>query len=131
MPSKAMHFCNHHGCPELTATRYCDKHTAEHEQNRVVQRAQYQKTRPSAASQGYDADWTRARRMKLSRSPLCEMCQKEGRIVPAVIVHHRKELLDGGARLDPENLVSVCAAHHEQIHGPNRWKKREDRSDTD
>jgi 5-methylcytosine-specific restriction protein A len=69
--------------------------------------------------------------MYLSANPLCQLCQQQGTIRPATVVHHIRELSQGGARLDPSNLMAVCADHHEQIHGGNRWKKREKQPNED
>jgi 5-methylcytosine-specific restriction protein A len=84
----------------------------------------YNKQRGSAASQGYDGAWVKTRNAYIRKHCLCEMCEAEGKIVPAVLVHHKMELKDNGARLDPENLVSLCNQCHEKIHGPKRWERK-------
>lgn len=44
--------------------------------------------------------------------PLCEQCAKEGRITPADVVDHIREISDGGALMDWENLQSLCHSCH-------------------
>lgn len=97
--------CAHPGCPEVVSgTRYCERH------RRCDDR------RDTAARRGYDGRWQRLREMYLRRHPLCEVCEREGRVTPAVIVHHRKPIKRGGHPLDVENLMSVCRACHDKLH---------------
>jgi len=49
------------------------------------------------------------------------MCEAEGRVTIADVVDHIVPIEDGGARLDVNNLRSLCTKHHEQRHG--RLKK--------
>lgn len=56
--------------------------------------------------------WRRFRAWYLGRHPLCEACEREGRLTPAVMVDHVKELKDGGARLAEENAKSLCWKCH-------------------
>jgi 5-methylcytosine-specific restriction protein A len=80
----------------------------------------YDDRRGSAAARGYDARWDKAREAYLNRNPLCEMCEKEGRTTPAVLVHHKKPIDEGGERLNPDNLMALCRECHEKIHGRKR-----------
>jgi 5-methylcytosine-specific restriction endonuclease McrA len=52
-----------------------------------------------------------SRREQLSREPLCAKC---GQV--ADTVHHRKPIEDGGAKRDPNNLMSLCSACHSALH---------------
>ena len=124
-PTKPLRFCNWPGCNELGAGRYCAKHQAEADEKRAGDKARHDKTRGNAAERGYNATWQRVRRMKLARSPLCSMCEEQGRIVPAVLVHHVRAISAQGERLDPRNLMSLCQPCHEAIHGPDRWRTRQ------
>ena len=52
---------------------------------------------------------------------LCEECLKEGRITPAVIVHHKIELTEDNidcpaVTINPQNLEAVCLDCHNKIH---------------
>lgn len=124
-PERALRFCQHSGCPELTSARYCPEHAIEAEELRISKQQQYSKQRGSAASQGYSADWQKARASYLRRFPLCQMCDAQGITTPAVLVHHKTPIQEGGDRLNTNNLMSLCQKHHEQIHGKDRWKRRE------
>jgi 5-methylcytosine-specific restriction protein A len=124
VPNRAMRFCSWPGCNLLTNSRYCPEHQVQADQRQQEADRQYNKERGSAAERGYDVRWQKVRCMKLRGAPLCEMCEREGRVVPAVLVHHIRALSDGGAKYDPGNLMSVCQMHHEQIHGHDRWKAR-------
>src|SRR5262245_14226186 len=57
--------------------------------------------------------WSRLRALKLRQSPLCEVCLKRDRVVPANIVDHIRAIRQGG---DPfpclDGLMSVCARCH-------------------
>ncbi len=58
--------------------------------------------------------WKVARRSKVNRSPLCELCEKKGIIRVADVVHHiNQDPWDN----DPRNLMSLCRDCHETIHG--------------
>lgn len=53
---------------------------------------------------------------------LCELCMKEGKIVPAEEVHHikwitPKNICDPNVTLNWRNLVALCREHHRQQHG--------------
>jgi 5-methylcytosine-specific restriction protein A len=64
----------------------------------------------------YDSvTWRRGRAWKLNRNPLCEICQQEGRITPADVVHHIIPVRTGTRKLDLNFLVSLCHEHHNRI----------------
>ena len=125
MAEKALRFCSWPGCNQLGKGQYCEEHQAQHEMLRQENNRQYNRQRGSAASQGYDADWHRARTAYIRSHPLCEICLQGGRVVPAVLVHHLKPLREGGARLNPDNLQALCNDCHEKIHGQDRWKRKQ------
>ena len=56
--------------------------------------------------------WRRFRDWYISKQPLCELCEKEGRTVPAVLVDHVVELRDLGAPYDETNVQALCASCH-------------------
>jgi len=72
----------------------------------------------------YDTDhWRRLRLAKFNDSPLCEMCQKEGRITPATEIHHivsfmsvEDKLARQALAFDYDNLMSLCSECHHKIH---------------
>jgi 5-methylcytosine-specific restriction protein A len=120
MPDHALRPCAQHGCPGLTRQRYCPLHEANEQQ----EEKQYARERGGTAKRGYDSVWQLLRLTYLQQHPLCEQCQADGLIVPAVLVHHIVPIKDGGARLATSNLRALCQPHHEAIHGKDRWKRR-------
>ncbi|MGA2315393.1 MAG: HNH endonuclease [Thermodesulfobacteriota bacterium] len=65
----------------------------------------------------YDsARWKKAKRMKLNRNPLCELCEQEGVTRPADLVHHLLPVDKNSDRnLDLMYLVSLCHEHHNRV----------------
>ena len=62
---------------------------------------------------------------------LCEECLKEGRITPAVIVHHKVELTEDNidcpaVTINPQNLEAVCLDCHNKIHMPGQKRYKVD-----
>lgn len=72
----------------------------------------------------YDTEhWRRLRKAKFHDQPICEMCEKEGRITPATEIHHIVSFMsveDSLARqalaFDYYNLMSLCSDCHRKIH---------------
>ena len=57
--------------------------------------------------------WRRLRQAQLSREPLCRVCQALGKVTAATVVDHKQAHRgDLTLFLDPENLMSICAPHH-------------------
>ena len=69
------------------------------------------------AARGYDTRWRAVRAWYIKRRPLCELCETRGILEPAVLVHHRRPIADGGAVCDPENLEALCRRCHAERHG--------------
>ncbi len=67
--------------------------------------------------------WQSLRLYKLTLNPLCELCEAKGLVVPAEVVHHKKE-----AKESPElffcidNLQSLCSSCHNKVHGGEQKK---------
>ena len=117
MPYKPMKPCAYPGCPNLTHTRYCDKHQkqADREYDR------YQRD-PEHRSRYHSGSWRQIRRMQLQRQPLCELCLKDNRYTKATLVHHVRPLAEGGTNA-PDNLMSLCGPCHSRLHAErgDRW----------
>lgn len=116
MANKSLKFCNHPGCNQLTANRYCDEHAIEHEQDYKKQNKRYDDERGNASARGYDALWQKVRLRYLQRNPLCELCLQKDIIRPSTLVHHIKPIREGGDRLRVNNLMALCVNCHEIIH---------------
>jgi 5-methylcytosine-specific restriction protein A len=111
MPSKPLKPCRHPGCPELTSGRYCPAH-----EKKVND--EYEQRRGTAVERGYNWNWHKIRNIKLAAFPLCERCEKTGRIVVAVLVHHKDR---NPRNNDPVNLESLCEKCHQEEHKEDRW----------
>lgn len=66
--------------------------------------------------------WRKMRKQYLMEHPLCEICLKKGKIVPAVDIHHMKSFIEGGEinnnlLYDEKNLKALCKECHGEIHG--------------
>lgn len=105
MPRKPKRPCSFPGCPELTDGRYCDMHQRQMD-------AYYNKyERDPQTRKRYGRRWKRIRDRYISEHPLCEECQKYGRLTPAEEVHHIIPLSKGGTNAD-NNLMSLCKQCH-------------------
>lgn len=67
--------------------------------------------------------WIRLRHLVLSRHPLCEVCEREGRITAATEVHHVQPVEESPDPVEKErrmydvhNLMAVCHACHFRLH---------------
>ena len=66
--------------------------------------------------------WVKVRRHQLAAHPLCEMCEREGRLTPATEVHHVTPVEDVpvdrqmALMFDTHNLMSLCHRHHVEVH---------------
>jgi 5-methylcytosine-specific restriction protein A len=108
MPRKPKRPCSFPGCPELTDGRYCDMHQRQVD-------AYYNKyERDPQTRKRYGRRWKRIRDRYISEHPLCEECQKYGRLTPAEEVHHIIPLSKGGTNAD-SNLMSLCKQCHSSI----------------
>jgi len=107
MPRKSQRPCAWTGCGQLTYNCYCDKHQKEANTN-------YNKFKRNQTRQGfYDSPkWRALRKVKISQTPMCELCQKAGRLAKAEMVDHITEIEDGGGALDIDNLQSLCRSCH-------------------
>jgi len=56
--------------------------------------------------------WRRFRNFYVSLHPFCELCEKQGLLVPVDVVDHVVELKDGGDRLSESNAMSLCHKCH-------------------
>ena len=114
--------CRKVGCPELVRPPevYCPahKHLAQ-QQRRERQRYYDQHVRDNRAEEFYKSrQWVAVRQQALVRDNyLCQECLKQGRITKANTVHHKASIKeDWSKRLQPDNLVSLCADCHNRLH---------------
>lgn len=95
--------------PRRPGERYADSRRKTREQR-------YNASRPARHGFYSTPEWRRLRDWYRARHPLCEECQRQGRVTAAELVHHRVEISEGGAPLDPENLESLCWSCHSKVH---------------
>ncbi len=108
MPRRPKRPCSYPGCPELVDSTYCAKH------QKLVYK-NYNRYRRSRESRGrYGRAWKKIRDRYIARHPFCEQCAKEGRMVLAEEVHHKKPLSEGGTSRE-DNLMSLCKSCHSKI----------------
>ena len=109
MPHKPLKPCKYPGCPKLTRGLYCEDHAAKvaSEYNKYSRSLDHNKK--------YGREWRRIRNLYASQHPLCEMCLKEGKMIPMDEVHHIKPVKEGGSNKE-FNLVSLCHSHHMLVH---------------
>jgi len=133
MTAAPKRFCLYPGCPVLVTGGYCDAHRtrqryckqsgcgqividgnwcADHQPQR-----RHDDRRGPASSRGYGQGWPEVRAAYLAKYPLCGRCQARGRTRAADMVHHIIAIRDGGARLDNDNLLSLCWHCHGKV-GP-------------
>lgn len=104
----------------LTTKTYCPACEAI-----VKKKRQLTDTRVPAGQRGYDWQWSKVRKTKLSINPLCEACLKKGIAKAADTVHHIVTVEnDPALRLDFNNLVSLCRNCHESFHGRVKFKNK-------
>lgn len=101
MANKARKYCAAFPCFYLAEDRsaYCHRH---------------QPTRaPKETDPFYlTVQWRKFRAWYISRHPICEQCEKEGRLTPAMMVDHILEISDGGALTSEENAQALCHKCH-------------------
>ena len=116
MPRKPKRPCSYPGCPELTDDRYCEQHQS------LVNKQYNKYQRDPESNKRYGRSWKRIRDRYIKTHPLCEECQRQGRLTPAEEVHHIIPLANGG-RNNKENLTSLCKSCHSRItaHSGDRW----------
>ena len=111
-----MHKCLKGGCNALIPqdNKYCELHTnaqpKEYERLRKINQAELLTFYKSKA-------WRKLRASKLVTSPICEECERDGKVSQANTVHHIRDVrMYWNERLEFNNLESLCKSHHEQIY---------------
>jgi len=75
--------------------------------------------------------WKQLRKWKLEQNPLCELCEREGKVVSAIDVHHITPVESGRTVEEMEqlcfnanNLQALCISCHVKVHREARANKR-------
>ena len=76
--------------------------------------------------------WQKLRKTYMAAHPICEVCQLEGIIKPAVEIHHIREISNGTSieqmqdiAYDYNNLQALCVECHHKIHTNRHREKRQ------
>lgn len=111
VPYKPKRSCAYSGCGRLTnnGEQYCTEH------KRLTDKHYNQYQRGPDHNKRYGRAWKRIRDRYISLHPLCEECEKEGKITPAEEVHHILPIKKGGTH-SRDNLTSLCQSCHNKIH---------------
>jgi len=117
MPYKPKRPCAYSGCGRLAES---EQHCVEHQ--KVVTKQYNQFERDPASNKRYGRAWKRIRDRYIKTHPLCEECQKQGRLTPSEEVHHILPLSKGGGS-NTENLMALCKSCHSRItaESGDRW----------
>ena len=84
------------------------------EVNRKANQKEYNKTRRTGGEFYNSGRWRKLRNRFIRENPICVECKNCGQIVEAQVVDHIQPIKDGGAKLQMENLQSLCNFHHNQ-----------------
>ena len=117
MPYKPKRPCAYPGCGRLAEReQYC----AEHQ--KVVDKQYNQYQRDPKSNKRYGRSWKRIRDRYIKLHPLCEECEKQGKLTPAEEVHHVLPLSKGGGN-EKSNLMALCKSCHSRItaESGDRW----------
>lgn len=69
------------------------------------------------------AAWIKLRNCYRMNNPLCEECNRNGKVVHMKIVDHIRPIREGGEPLDYNNLQSLCDSCHNAKSGRERRNK--------
>lgn len=92
---------------------------------KMQKRKRHNKTFSRMSAQTYynTKQWKSLRKAYFQEHPLCEMCEREGKITPTEEIHHIKPISSGSDELarkdlafDYNNLMALCAECHRKIH---------------
>jgi 5-methylcytosine-specific restriction protein A len=104
----------------LTDGRFCPAHAKQDAR-------EYEKYRRDPETRKhYGRAWKRIRDRYVAVHPLCERCEKDGRLTPTQEVHHIKPLSEGGTH-DVNNLMALCSSCHSGITLGENNRRRSDR----
>lgn len=74
-----------------------------------------QAKRASSAARGYDARWRKVRAAYLAANPVCVVCERRGRVVPATEVDHIKAHRGNDTLFwDELNWQALCKPCHSE-----------------
>ena len=84
------------------------------EAGRKANQKEYNKTQRTGGDFYNSGRWRNVRKQYIRENPICIDCRNSGQIVEAQMVDHIVPIKDGGAKLQMDNLQSLCNFHHGQ-----------------
>lgn len=124
MTSKPLRPCNKPGCPNLTTTGYCEKHTTSKAENnryydKYIRNKKHDRFYHSVA-------WKKLRDYIWIRdNGMCQQCLKEKKITIGKIVDHIIPIeIDWNKRLDEDNVWLLCQSCHNKKTAEDEKKYR-------
>ncbi len=76
----------------------------------------YNKNRPERDKLYYSRQWKQISMLYRKQHPLCEECERNGRIVKADLVDHIVAVNNSGSMWSWDNLQSLCMNCHNKKH---------------
>ena len=107
MPRKPLKPCAVNGCPNLTDKTYCEFHRKQ----KNISYSRFDRDKDMQAFYKSKA-WRNLRYQYLEAHPICEECEKNGKLTSAIIVDHIVPIKSGGEPLDVANLQALCWSCH-------------------
>lgn len=106
--------CAKPGCGKLSNGTYCEEHTKQKQVVQKQERIKYDNERGTSASRGYNYRWQKYSAQYRVNNPLCVMCLKVGKLIPAQCVDHiiAVESKDDPLFWDASNHQSLCNTCH-------------------
>lgn len=107
MPSKSKHPCPGPGCLNFTYNRYCDSEQCRRFFNKQLHQRCTQNEKVD--DDFYDTEaWRLLRKQHLTQYPECTRCSTMRNLT----VDHKVPISQGGGKLDPNNLQTLCNDCH-------------------
>lgn len=123
MAQRSLRPCKQRGCKNCTRdiSGYCLEHKGMYEAKGKLQHIEYKRYRQDHKEQQFYNSmlWKKTRKERLTiDNGLCQTCLEDDRLTLADMVHHEIEVKDDwDKRLDIDNLISLCNACHNKVHG--------------
>jgi 5-methylcytosine-specific restriction protein A len=83
---------------------------------RLKENKTYNAVRPKRHEFYNTARWQKLRAWFRGQHPLCQECERQGRVNPSKIVDHIVSIEDGGDMTSADNLQALCVACHNRKH---------------
>lgn len=108
---KPAHPCKHPFCSnKVKGSPYCPKHELERKLE-PKQNNWHTKKGPTDPFY-YSKAWRRTTKAYRRANPLCEKCDRKGKLIPATCTDHITPWKNGGSKFDWNNLQALCYSCH-------------------